>query len=168
VGRGAPEIDIFETQSKHQVELPCHVQISHPWFIVDVSVFRGEVSQSLQAAPFNYKYEFTSNTTPATTIYDESVTKLNLYKGGPYQQAISAVAYIDNQNYDGMGYQTYGFEWWSDSDNRDEGYVTWFSGGEKTWTATSATIGPDPVTKIGSRLISEEPHVGTYLLDSLR
>lgn len=138
-GRAAPEIDIFETQ-------------------VDVSVFRGEVSQSIQAAPFNYHYRPTSNTTPAMVIYDTEHTKLNTYFGGPYQQAISAVSYIDNQNYDGMGYQTYGFEWWSDPSNRDDGYVTWFSNGQKTWTATAASMGPDPQMKIGQRLVSEEPH----------
>ena len=39
VGRGVPEIDVFETQ-------------------IDVSRFQAEVSQSYQTAPYNYQYEF--------------------------------------------------------------------------------------------------------------
>jgi hypothetical protein len=89
------------------------------------------------------------------------MTKLNTYKGGPYQQAVSALTYIDNADYDNMGYASYGFEWWSNPNKRSEGYVTWFSGGKQTWTATSASIGPDDTMNIGQRLISEEPHVSS-------
>lgn len=134
-----------------------HVVSRYP---VDTSIFRGQVSQSLQTAPYNNRYQAV-NTTPAINIYDTDLTRLNTYKGGPYQQAVSAVTYIDNQNYDNMGYASYGFEWWSNPRNRDEGYVTWFSDGSKTWTATAASTGPDSTMGIGQRLISEEPHVRT-------
>lgn len=138
-GRGVPEIDIFETQ-------------------VDTSVMRGQVSQSFQTAPYNYQYNF-ANTTPETTIYDSSITLFNTYTGGVFQQAISAVTYIDAQNYGGSGYAPYAYEWWSNPSNRQEGYITWFSESAKTWTMTSATIGPDSTSGVSQRLIPEEPMV---------
>lgn len=117
------------------------------------------VSQSAQIAPFNPYYDLTNNNTPATTIYDNSATELNTYKGGLYQQAASALTYIDSRNYNGSGYAPYGFEWWSNPSHRDQGYITWFSGGHKTWTMTSGTVGPEGSAQVGQRLISEEPHV---------
>lgn len=156
-GRGAPEIDIFETQSwSTYFASSVYMLISRK---VDVSQWRGQVSQSAQVAPYNAHYEMTNNNTPATTIYDSSVTKLNTYKGGVYQQASSALTYIDNQNWNTTGYAPYGFEWWSNQGNRDEGYITWFSEGHKTWTMTAGSVGPDSTTQVGQRLISEEPHV---------
>ncbi|KAF8895468.1 glycoside hydrolase family 16 protein [Infundibulicybe gibba] len=136
-GRGVPEIDIIETQ-------------------VDVDTFRGQVSQSFQVAPFNNQYQFT-NTSPAATIYDNDVTLFNTYKGGPFQQAISAVSYIDSQFYNDQAYAPYAYEWWSDPNHRDDGYITWFSNNQKTWTATAASSGPDPIAAISQRLIPEEP-----------
>ncbi|ESK95791.1 glycoside hydrolase family 16 protein [Moniliophthora roreri MCA 2997] len=134
-GRGAPEIDIIEAQ-------------------VDVDIFRGEVSQSFQIAPYNYKYNFDDT---KTTIYDTSLTKYNSYKGGPYQQAVSAVTYIDDINYDGQGFAPYAFEWWSDPKHRDQGYITWFSQGQRSWTMTAGAVGPDSTSLVGQRLVPEEP-----------
>ncbi|KAF8636013.1 hypothetical protein AX15_000173 [Amanita polypyramis BW_CC] len=136
-GRGVPEIDVLEAQ-------------------IDVDVFQGQVSQSLQIAPYNYQYQVV-DTSPATTIYDSTKTKINTYKGGPYQQAASAVTYVNSQNYNNNGYTKYGFEWWSDQKNRQDGYITWFSDGQPTWTVTSASIGPDNITQVQQRLIPEEP-----------
>ncbi|KAF7968462.1 hypothetical protein HWV62_30551 [Athelia sp. TMB] len=137
VGRSAPEIDIFETQ-------------------INVTLFKAEVSQSLQTAPFNYKYEFV-NTSDATTIYDDTITQFNSYKGGTTQQGVSATSIIDSQNFGGNGYATYGYEWWSNPSKRSEGYVTWYSQGVESWKITAASIGPDPLTQISQRLIPEEP-----------
>ena len=138
-GRGVPEIDVLEAQ-------------------VEVSTFTGEVSQSFQTAPYNAQYEFV-NTSDVTPIYDDSKTFFNHYKGGPYQQAISAVTTIPSTVYNNTDYAVYGYEWWSDPNNRDDGYITWYSQGQKTWTATAATIGPDPITGVSQRLIPEEPMV---------
>jgi beta-glucanase (GH16 family) len=137
VGRGVPEIDIIETQ-------------------VDTSLFRGQVSQSYQTAPYNYKYQFV-NTTPSATIYDDTKTTFNIYKGGVYQQAVSAVTYIDSQNYDDNGYAKYGFEWWSNPSHREEGYITWYSSGTKSWTMEPSAVGADTTTGVSARLIPEEP-----------
>ncbi|KAH7920476.1 glycoside hydrolase family 16 protein [Leucogyrophana mollusca] len=138
VGRGVPEIDVLETE-------------------VDVysSPFQGEVSQSFQTAPYNYGYKF-DNSSPPTTIYG-SQTTLNSYTGGPYQQAASALTFIDSANYGGKGYATYGFDWWSNPSDRGSGYITWYSEGQPSWQLTAASIGPDSTVGISSRLIPEEP-----------
>lgn len=138
-GRGVPEIDIFETQ-------------------IDVSRFQAEVSQSFQTAPYNYQYQI-DNSSDATTFYDTSITKLNSYTGGPFQQAVSAVTDINNADYNDQGYAPYGYEWWSDPKNRDDGYITWSSQGSRTWTITSKTVGPDSTSEVSQRLIPEEPMV---------
>ncbi|KAF5382633.1 hypothetical protein D9615_003013 [Tricholomella constricta] len=136
-GRGVPEIDILEAQ-------------------IDVSIFKGEVSQSFQCAPYNYKYEFDTSS-PATTIYDTSKTAFNTYKGGVFQQAVSAVTLTEDENYGGQGYGTYGYEWYFDQNRRQDSYITWYSTGEKSWTITSETVGPDSTSQISGRLIPEEP-----------
>ncbi|KAL1760403.1 glycoside hydrolase family 16 protein [Schizophyllum commune] len=135
-GRGVPEIDLLEAQ-------------------VDVDVWRGQASQSYQIAPFNREYQF-DNDSSATTIYDESVTEYNTYKGGVWQQAVSALSYIPDSGYSGS-YTTYGVEWWSNPDNRDEGYITWYLDGKETWRITAETVGGDSSIDMGPRLISEEP-----------
>lgn len=139
-GRGVPEIDIFETQ-------------------IDTALFQGQASQSLQVAPFNFEYIFDNS---STTIYDDTLTEWNTYTGGTLQQAVSALSYIEDQFYNGNGYAKYGIEWWSNPSNRDEGYVTWFSNGQKTWTAEAGAIGADSTAEISNRLISEEPMVWSF------
>jgi beta-glucanase (GH16 family) len=106
----------------------------------------------------------TNNRTPDTTVFDDSNTILNTYKGGVYQQAASALTYIDSQNYNDSHYASYGFEWWSDPGDRDAGYITWFSEGQKSWSMNAASMGPDPTMKVSQRLISEEPHVSCCVL----
>lgn len=137
VGRGVPEIDIIETQ-------------------IDTDRFQGQVSQSLQIAPFNLHYGIDQS---GTDVFDDNVTQLNYYTGGHYQQAVSAVTYIDSTNYNDTGYGVYGYEWWSNPRNRDEGYITWYSEGKPSWTVRPAAIGPDTGSEIGPRLIPEEPLV---------
>jgi len=136
-GRGAPEIDVIEAQ-------------------VDTVRGQGQASQSYQTAPYNAFYDFV-NSTPTTTIYDSSITSFNTYKGGVYQQAVSAVSYVDNANYGGNGFGTYGFEWWSDRNHRGDGFVNWYQGQDKMWTITAATVGPDSITQVAQRPIAEEP-----------
>ena len=141
VGRGVPEIDIFEAQIN-----------------VSVSPWQGGVSQSLQIAPFDLNYDYVT-TSPITTIYNSSLTQFNDYRGGTLQEAVSAVTSVDSQVYGGNGYATYGFEYWSDQKNRQDGYVTWYSNGQPSWKMTAATVGPNSQTQISQRLVSEEPMV---------
>lgn len=140
-GRGVPEIDIFEAQ-----------------IVTDLR--KGQVSQSYQVAPFNDEYHFDKDTS-VTTIYDSSQTSFNTYEGGIYQQAISAVTYTDSANYGGNAYATYGFEWWSDENNRDDGYIQWESSGTPSWKVTAGSVGADSSVQVSQRLISEEPHVSS-------
>jgi len=136
-GRGAPEIDIIEAQ-------------------VDIPLRRGQASQSYQTAPYNAAYQF-DNTSTGATIYDQDITQFNHYQGSITQQAISAVSLLDNQDYNNQSFQRYGFEYWSDPKNRDQGYVTWSVGDDKMWTMNAAAIGPDAKTEISRRPVSEEP-----------
>jgi hypothetical protein len=138
-GRGVPEVDILEAQ-------------------VDISSFTGQVSQSTQTAPFDYLYDF-NNVSGAATIYNPTITYINSYKGGVYQQAMSAVTYTDSADYNDQSYAPYGFELWSDPSNRQEGYITWYSNSVETWTITAAAIGPDVISGVQQRLIPEEPMV---------
>lgn len=138
-GRGVPEIDIIEAR-------------------IDNVKLQGQVSQSMQCAP--YDFQFNWNEDPSvTTVYNDGITFINGYKGGQYQEAVSAETYVENQFYNNQSYAPYGFEYWSDPKNRDDGYVTWYSNGQKTWTMTSATIGPNNISRVDQRLISEEPMV---------
>jgi beta-glucanase (GH16 family) len=140
-GRGAPEIDIIEAQ-------------------INTHLRHGEVSQSLQVAPFNHGYEFV-NSTPSTTVYDDAQTFINSYKGGPYQQCVSCVSTVNASNYvnGGGGFGKYGFEYWSNRKKRSEGFVTWTVDDKAMWTVTSSAVGPDSVAQISDRIISEEPMV---------
>ncbi|KAH9042091.1 glycoside hydrolase family 16 protein [Lactarius pseudohatsudake] len=135
-GRSAPEIDILEAQ-------------------IDVSVFKGQVSQSLQVAPFNANYQF-DNSSTATPIQG-STTVFNSYTGGLYQQAVSGLSDISSSNYNGSGFATYAYEWWSNPNHRSDGYVQWYSEGQKTWRATYASLAGDSTTGISNRIIPEEP-----------
>ena len=141
VGRGVPEIDVFEAQIN-----------------VSASPHQGGVSQSFQVAPFDLNYNFVT-TSPSTTIYNSSSTQFNTYRGGTFQEAISAVTDVDSQVYGGNDYATYGFEYWSDQNNRQDGYVTWYSSGQPSWKMTAATVGPNSLTQVSQRLVSEEPMV---------
>jgi hypothetical protein len=71
VGRSAPEIDIFEAQ-------------------ITGDPLTGQVSQSGQWAPFNAAYTW-FNDSESLFIANESITELNSYKGGVFQQATSGV-----------------------------------------------------------------------------
>ncbi|PPQ89675.1 hypothetical protein CVT25_013862 [Psilocybe cyanescens] len=144
VGRGVPEIDIIEAQ-------------------IDTNRMQGQASQSFQVAPYDVGYKWNSNP-PAATIVDPTQTFFNSYSGGPYQQAMSGLTYVDGQFYNGSAYAPYGFEIWSDPKNRDDGYITYYYNGKETWKATAATIGPDSEAQIAQRLISEEP---MYLIMNL-
>ncbi|KAF8500951.1 glycoside hydrolase family 16 protein [Russula emetica] len=136
VGRGAPEIDVLEAQ-------------------IDVALGEGQVSQSLQVAPFNINYQF--NNASSSTPIDGSTTQFNVYKGGQYQQAISAVSNISSSNYNGQGFATYAYEWWADPNNAGSSYIQWYSEGQQTWKATSGTLAGDTSTGISSRMIPNEP-----------
>ena len=76
---------------------------------------------------------------------------MNIYKGGPFQQASSGVTNLNNQWYDGQAYQTYAFEYIPGGN----GDITWFVGDSTTWRITADAFGPNG--NVGQRIIPEEP-----------
>ena len=84
-------------------------------------------------------------------MYDYSVTEINSYQGGNFQQAISALTNLNNDWYDGKAYQSYAFEYEPGSD----GYVTWYVGKDKTWTIDARSLGPNG--NVGQRVLPQEP-----------
>jgi len=133
VGRSAPEIDIFEAQISKQ----------------------GEVSQSSQWAPFNNEYLW-FNTSANLIIANPSISELNTYIGGAFQQAASVVTVTNQECYELEGgcFSTYGFEYQPGYDNA---YITWISNGQVAWTLNQAGMAADSTVQISARPIPQEP-----------
>lgn len=56
-----------------------------------------------------------------------------------------------------------GFEYWSDPNNRDDGFITWQLDDNPTFRMGASAVGPDTGvngSQVSQRLISEEPMVG--------
>ncbi|EIW66718.1 hypothetical protein TREMEDRAFT_45569 [Tremella mesenterica DSM 1558] len=138
-GRGVPEIDALEAQT-------------------DLSIPMGQLSQSAQVAPFDMDYQYT-NTTDVCIPVDTTKTKFNSYQGGVYQEAVSMLTYIDAASYqlEQGQFAKHGFEMYSDPNDRQAGYITWFADDKKTWTMKPGAVPPRPEMDIGQRLITEEP-----------
>ncbi|KAH9969089.1 beta-glucan synthesis-associated protein [Russula dissimulans] len=139
VGRSAPEIDVFEAT--------CGKLDKNTGQIV------GQVSQSLQVGPFDYNYTYQED---QTSIPNPNVTKLNTYKGGVYQQAVSALSVTDQTAYEltGGGFSTYGFQY---KPGLADAYICWISNGVQSWTLPSAALGADQQVQISARPIPQEP-----------
>lgn len=84
-------------------------------------------------------------------VYNPEVTTVNGYRGGPYQQALSALSTLNNDWYDGKAYQTYAFEYVPGS----SGKINWFVGNESTWMMDARSIRPNG--NVGQRVIPQEP-----------
>jgi beta-glucanase (GH16 family) len=138
-GRGSPEIDIIEAQ-------------------INIADAIGEVSQSLQTAPFDDFYQF-DNTSNNIEQYYPLEMQPNTYLGGVYQQAVSVLVNTDRQNYraNGGGFGVYGFEYTANPDAREDGYVTWVSSGKPSWTMRAGATDANPRTQISRRPVPEEP-----------
>lgn len=134
VGRGAPEIDIIEAE-------------------VDTNIRVGVASQSMQIAPMDIWYMPDYDW---VEVHNASVTSMNSYAGGPFQQAVSAVTTLNTAWYElGVGeryFQKYAYEYLNDDVN---GYVRWFVGDDPTYTVYPNALAPNG--NIGQRLISKEP-----------
>ena len=123
---------------------------------------QGQVSQSFQIAPFDDHYEF-NNATGMYTLYNPDKTYWNTYKGGEFQQAVSALTMVQNDLYISQKGATsgqfgaFGFEYASNSADRSKGYVTWVSEGQQSWTMNAGAVGPNPRTGVGQRVVTEEP-----------
>ncbi|KAI9849038.1 MAG: hypothetical protein M1837_005929 [Sclerophora amabilis] len=133
-GRAAPEIDALEAS----------VSYLGPGESNPV----GSVSQSAQFAPFDIWYQPDYD---FIEVYEESITQMNNYRGGVFQQALSGLTTLNTDWYDGKQYQTYAFEYTPGAD----GNVVWYVGDQKTWKMDARAVGPNG--NINQRTISEEP-----------
>lgn len=131
-GRGAPEIDIVEGA-------------------VDTVIKVGVVSQSYQIAPYDIWYMPDYN---FVEIYNNEVTFMNTYAGGPFQQAVSAISTLNVTWYEYTGglFQEYGFEYLNDN---DDGYITWYVGQDPVVTVKAYLMAPNG--NVGFRRVSKEP-----------
>ena len=134
ISRSAPEIDAIEAQVT--------------WLDPPAGAGIGAASQSFQIAPFDI---LSRPNTDFVEVYDRSVSLMNSYQGGPYQQALSTVTNLNNDWYNGQAYQTFGFEY----SPGDSGYVVWNVGSTKTWKVEGAALGPNG--NVGQRVMPEEP-----------
>jgi len=143
VGRSAPEIDVIEAT---------------------VGGAGGIVSQSGQWAPFNAHYDPVMVEDQTFIINNASATKINGYRGGVFQQAISATSATNQLCYELSSapcFSTYGFEY---KPGFDGAYISWISQGVQSWTMLSGATAPDPATGIAARPIPQEP---LYLITNL-
>ncbi|ODV79209.1 glycoside hydrolase family 16 protein [Suhomyces tanzawaensis NRRL Y-17324] len=133
-GRGAPEIDVIEAEA-------------------DTAINNGVASQSLQLAPFDIWYYPDYDW---LEIYNLSVTTMNTYTGGPFQQALSATTTLNITWYErgnvAHNFQSYGFEYLNDDTN---GYLRWFVGQDPTLTVHANALHPNG--NIDWRRLSKEP-----------
>ncbi|PPR01618.1 hypothetical protein CVT24_005845, partial [Panaeolus cyanescens] len=141
-GRGAPEIDIFEAEKDKARE--GHV-----------------VSQSAQFAPFTHDYLY-NNGTGNWVNFDETRSRANDYRGSAVQQSVSALTRVPSDMFQGSGanFKTFGFEYWSDPNNRQDGYINWQVDGRQSHGMWAPAVGPDQGadgTGVGQRIIPEEP-----------
>ncbi|ODN76413.1 glucosidase [Cryptococcus wingfieldii CBS 7118] len=142
VGRSAPEIDIIEAQ-----------------IILDEA--RGEVSQSLQIAPFDDHYQW-NNASDNFRMYDTDLSYWNTYLGGTTQQALSSLTRVPrdiyyNQEGESGKFGVFGVEYQAFPDHREDGYITWYSDNKTSWTLYGGTLAPNNKTEIGQRMVPEEP-----------
>ncbi|KAF3905821.1 hypothetical protein AA313_de0206113 [Arthrobotrys entomopaga] len=131
--RSAPEIDVFEATVATINKQGSKV---------------GGVSQSAQFAPFDLWYQPDYD---YMAVYNASITSMNEYRGGIYQQAISGFTSLNNNWYDGKQYQTYAYEYKPGAD----GYIEWDVGREPTWRMEGPSVRANG--NIGQRVIPMEP-----------
>lgn len=131
IGRGAPEIDVFEASADPNLKI-------------------GVVTQSYQVAPYDIwyhpNYDFLE-------IPNYNITQMNTYCGGPFQQAISGVTTLNNGWYDGNQYQKYAYEYTPGTGG--DAQIGWFVGEDMSYLMNGNAIGPNG--NVQSRIISEEP-----------
>ncbi|KAJ7595546.1 beta-glucan synthesis-associated [Mycena floridula] len=136
-GRSACEIDMFEAQVQRGEGI-------------------GAVSQSGQWAPFDNSYLWLNNS-ETQIIYDPDRTTHNLYQGGAYQEATSAITITNQDCYQQSGTQcfsTYGFEY---KPGFDAAYISWITDNKLAWTVNVGAMGPNPNTQIDQRPVPQEP-----------
>lgn len=85
VGRGAPEIDIFEASKDKQ------------------NAVGGTVSQSAQFAPFAHDYSYYNDSETKWKNFDPARTRANAFLGSAVQQSVSGVTRVPSDMFQGSG-----------------------------------------------------------------
>ncbi|KAF2154172.1 glycoside hydrolase family 16 protein [Myriangium duriaei CBS 260.36] len=132
ISRSAPEIDVIEASVGTAGQLGA----------------LGSASQSFQVAPFDIWWQPDAQ---FQEIYDHSITQINSYQGGVYQQAISSLTNLNLDWYNGKQFQSYAFEYTPGAD----GYVSFFVGDQPTWKIEGKSLRPNG--NVGQRVLPQEP-----------
>ncbi|KAJ2712142.1 beta-glucan synthesis-associated protein, partial [Coemansia spiralis] len=138
VGRGAPEIDIFEGSASGGLL---------------------SLSMSGQVAPFDYhyatkdKFMYLWNEVAHGAPDVANGTRTNSYIGSTFQQSVSALRYVDPIYAQGRRFMTYGFEYRPGP----KGYIRWFADQKPVWHVDARAIGENKLSKVAQRVIAEEP-----------
>lgn len=74
------------------------------------------------------------------------------------QQAISALTNLNDTSFadGGAQFTTFGIEYWSNPDNRDEGFIEWVAD-QPAFRLDNNVFTGDPSLNISNRLVPEEP-----------
>ncbi|KAI4733573.1 beta-glucan synthesis-associated [Aureobasidium sp. EXF-12298] len=131
-GRGAPEIDVIEVSADYS------------------GLGLGVATQSYQIAPFDVWWYPNAD---FMEIPDYSLSFLNTWTGGPFQQAVSTTTMLNNDWYDGKAYQRYAFEYVPGI--TEDSFIAWTVAGQEMMKFDARAIGPNG--NVGQRIISEEP-----------
>ena len=84
-------------------------------------------------------------------VYNDKITQLNSYQGGPFQQAMSGLSNLNNDWYNGKDYAEYNFYYSPGA----SGQITWSVADTPSWKLDARAIGPNG--NVGQRVIPEEP-----------
>ncbi|PVV00886.1 hypothetical protein BB560_004715 [Smittium megazygosporum] len=134
IGRGAPEIDLFEKVVSNGIP---------------------SLSMSLQIAPFDYHSRINDSN---IKIYNPGsvapgFTRKNDYLGDDIQQAVSALHFISPEVSGGRKFQVFGVEY----ETGPNGYIRWYSENKPVWFLGNSAIGGNKYSKISQREIPREP-----------
>ena len=154
--RSAPEIDVIEASVASLGPKESNNMI-------------GVVSQSCQIAPFDVWYQpdtgrYLLNGTSIwrsrlranrflefIEVYDDTISILNSYQGGPFQQALSGLTNLNNDWYNGKAYSMYNFYYTPGL----TGNIVWSVADEPVWKLDARALGANG--NVGPRTIPMEP-----------
>lgn len=100
----------------------------------------------------SYHGGITQMTTSALGLTNQSCYELS---GGMWQFGRDSIRMLYSQAcvHSSGCFDTYGFEYASGND----GWITWISSGEASWTAMAAGMAGDPTVNVSQRPVPEEP-----------
>jgi beta-glucan synthesis-associated protein KRE6 len=187
-GRASPEIDIFEAQKNKQgtggrvsqsVQMApfsnlyyfpntsADVTINNPdsthlnsYRCSSIPFFPSALSLALIAL-----YHGSHNVVDLPCKFECAIFPLFPLNTGMFrQQAISALTDLNSTTFaeGGAQFTKFGIEYWSDPNNRQNGFINWIAD-QPVFRIDANTFSGDPTVNISNRLIPEEPLVDNYV-----